>query len=517
MVIGSVGALSWCVLMVAAVCLYRRHSRTGQLIPLHGKRKGLHRLAGEDLIIKHRMAAPDSPWIAGGWRQGHFNEYQDLWAHSQKKPKLKSASLPVSSSKDSSSVDSMPVVTDSCGVYGTFYVDLSATNLKTFNSPGRCPRMPHHHHGDQGTETIKIFPQQLPKGSPSLPWKQGIRPQPRMGVSHSKQDLHMVNSVPLLSSKAEICSSEVYKQRQSHVPANKQGHCELVKSSACPRLLHYSASLHFLELPPPPPLPTESTETHSLSDDEGSSHSTKLTGDMGSLQSVNTPPVSRGQNKAVAHRDEHYSRQSTASYCLSLDPDHSAMTSQEATQYLELSPKPERSSVLPEQRPSLPHLHSLSFLSGTGTLSSQPDLCSTLGRSDTAAPPVVGVRRSRVQSSPSSCCSEWDGSLWNTWSSVLDRDVSARTSLISSVDSCYTGDSAHFARLLAVAAAAEGMSGAELSDFSPPASPLSVLYPSYHLEGDSFGDLDPAWDWKTVWMEEMEEKYRNHYSKPFDC
>lgn len=528
-VIGSVGALLWCMLMVAAVCLYRKHSRTGQLMPLHGKRNGLHRLAGEDLIIKHRMAAPDSPWISGGWRQGHFNQYQDLWAQSQKIPKLKSASLPVSSLKDSSSrssVDSVPIASDSCGVYGTFYVDLSGTNLKTFNSPARCPRMPHLHQSqpqsnDQGTETIQIYPRPLvTKGSPPLPWKHGLRPQPRMGVSHSKQDLHAVNSVPLLSSKAEICSSDVYKQRLSHVHINKPGEqSELVKVT-CPRLLHYSTSLHLVDmLPPPPPLPTD--ETRSLSSDEGSSHSTKLTGDMGSLQSVNTPPVARGQIKpAVALKDSHYSRESTASYSRSLD--QSTMTSQEATQYLELSPKPERSSCLPEQRPSLPAAslfpHSLGFVSGS--LSSQPDLCSTLGRSDTLLAPPAGLRRSRVQSSPSSCCSEWDGSLWNTWSSVMDQDgTSARTSLISSVDSCYTTDSAHFARLLAVAAAAEGMSVTSLSDFSPPASPLSALYPSYHLEGDSFGELDaaPAWDWKSAWMEAMEDKYKNHYCKPYDC
>lgn len=518
-VIGSIGALVWCILMIAAVCMYRRHNRTGQLISGHGKRKGLHRLAGEDLIIKHRMVAPDSPWIAGGWRQGHFNEYQDLWAPSHKNLKLKSASLPASSTKDTNSVDSVPIVTDSCGVYGTFYVDLTGSNLKTFSSPGRCPKMPHNVPHEQGTETIKIFTQPLTTGSPVLPWKQGIRPQPRMGVSHSKQDLHAVNSVPLLSSKADICPTEAYKQRLSHVPTNRQGgQTEMAK--VAPRLLHYSAAVHLVDLlPPPPPLPIDNTETHSVSSEEGSSHSTKLTGDMGSLQSVSTPPVNRGQLKPMTKKN--YSRQSTASYCMSLNEDQGAMTSQEATQYLELSPKPERFSVLPEQRPSLspPLPHSLGFISET-LFSSQPDIdCSTLG--DSEAPPV-GMRRSRVQSSPSSCYSEWDSSLWNTWSSVMDRDmVSARTSLISSVDSCYTTDSAHLARLLAVAA--ETMSGASLSDFSPPASPLSILYPSYTIEGDSFGELDPvpAWDWQSAWMEEMEEKYRNHYStgntKPFDC
>lgn len=83
--IGVIGALLWCILMVAAVYLFRRHSRTGHLIPRHSKGKGepciifilikqkktkqnivfsicfslffssgLHRLANEDLVIKHR-------------------------------------------------------------------------------------------------------------------------------------------------------------------------------------------------------------------------------------------------------------------------------------------------------------------------------------------------------------------------------------------------------------------------------------------------------------------------------
>lgn len=40
-VIGSIGALLWCGLMFAAVCLFRRHSRTGHLMPRHGRAKGV--------------------------------------------------------------------------------------------------------------------------------------------------------------------------------------------------------------------------------------------------------------------------------------------------------------------------------------------------------------------------------------------------------------------------------------------------------------------------------------------
>lgn len=99
-----------------------------------------------------------------------------------------SSGLPVSSKKDPSCLDSaVPVVTDSCGVYGTFYVDLMGNGLKTFNSPGRCPKMPHGVLHQQGTETIQIFTQPMAKttalgSQEALPWKQAIRPQPRMGV-----------------------------------------------------------------------------------------------------------------------------------------------------------------------------------------------------------------------------------------------------------------------------------------------------------------------------------------------
>lgn len=118
------------------------------------------------------------------------------------------------------------------------------------------------------------------------------------------------------------------------------------------------------------------------------------------------------------------------------------------------------SSALPEQRPSL----SLPFSTNLGHICGP--LRSTHLEDDLSADeleaPFIGLRRSRLQSTPSSCYSEWDSSLWNTWSSVTDGNMaSARTSLISSVDSCYTNDSANFARLLAVAA--ESMTAASLS------------------------------------------------------
>ncbi|XP_071317205.1 roundabout homolog 4 isoform X1 [Trachinotus anak] len=536
--IGSVGALLWCVLMVAAVCLFRRHSRTGHLMPGHGKKKGLRRLANEDLIIKHRMAAPDSPWISGGWRPAFSQKYQDLWAQGQKHPGIRSTSLPVSSKKDPSCLDSaVPIVTDSCGVYGTFYVDLMGNGLKTFNSPGRRPKMPHGPPHQQGAETIQIFTQPVAKSSPLgsrevLPWKQAIRPQPKMGVlreswekNHSKQELHAVNSVPLVVTRNQACPSNVYKQRLSHIPSGRHGgHPDCGNVAGCPRLLHYSASLHLVDmLPPPPPMPIDNTtDRRSLTSDEGSSRSTKLTVDMGSLQSVSAasghhlqPGLTNNNNSCHS-----YSHLSTASYSMSLDEEHDGtLTSQEATQYLELSPKPERCSALPEQRPSLslPFSPNLGYLCGPVRSTHLED--DPVTEEPEALP--IGLRRARLQSTPSSCYSDWDSSLWNTWSSVTDGNMaSARTSLISSVDSCYTNDSANFARLLTMAA--ESMSGASLSDFSPPASPLSALYPSFRAEGDAFGELEPvpAWDWSMAWVEEMEAQYRAHYpgrnTKPFN-
>lgn len=59
------------------------------------------------------------------------------------------------------------------------------------------------------------------------------------------------------------------------------GRPDCSKVSGCPRLLHYSASLHLVDmLPPPPPVPTEdATDSHSLTSDEGlETHSLKPTG-----------------------------------------------------------------------------------------------------------------------------------------------------------------------------------------------------------------------------------------------
>lgn len=86
-----------------------------------------------------------------------------------------------------------------------------------------------------------------------------------------------------------------------------------------------------------------------------------------------------------------------------------------------------------------------------------------LPASDEPEATPVDLRHARLQSTPSSCYSDWDNSLWSTWSSVMDGNInSARTSLISSVDSCYTNDSTNFSRWLA-AAAAGSVSGASLS------------------------------------------------------
>uniref|UniRef100_A0A3P9J6K7 Roundabout, axon guidance receptor, homolog 4 (Drosophila) n=1 Tax=Oryzias latipes TaxID=8090 RepID=A0A3P9J6K7_ORYLA len=414
-VIGFLSAFLCCSLVVTAIFLFRRHSHAGKLFPGPSKTKDC-RLTSEDLIIKH-MAAPDSPWISGSWRPTFKHKYQDLWAQGQKHPGIRSTS----------SLDcTVPMVTDSCGVYGTFYVDLTGTTLQTFNSPRRSPKMPHGLPAQQGQETIQIFPQS-PSSSPSassresLPWKQVIRPQPKMGVLR-----------------------ECWEKKHN-------------------KLLHCSASLHLLDMLPPPPA-EDASDKRSLSSDESSSHSTKLTEDVGSIQSV--PPAS-GLLYQPAGPTSSCPSLCHQSCSISLDNDTGGtLTSQGDTVYLELSPKPERR---------------LEFL-------------------------PIALRHARLQSSPSSCYSDWDGSLWNTWSSVMDGNLdSARTSLISSVDSCYTADSATFAHMLAVAA--ESMSGASLT-LSPPASPLSALYPSQWGDTDSFGEPVPVWDWSVAWMEEMDAQYK---------
>ncbi|KAL0994534.1 hypothetical protein UPYG_G00123610 [Umbra pygmaea] len=531
--IGTVGALLWCALMVTAVCLYRRHARASDHLGRgNGKAKGLYRLASEDLIIKHRMADPDSPWISGVLRQVQSDQKgQGLWAQSQEK-----IMLPITATKDVGSLDTaVPIVADSCGVYGTFYVDFAGSGLKTFNSPARCPRRPHCHtssssqSSNHGAETMRISQPasvvntKAGQDGQALPWKPALPPaQPKMGVlkesweKNHKRELHAVNSAPMVSSRNQALAVRggPYKQRLSHLPPG--GHQECVRPPASPRILHYTASLHLVDmLPSPPPLPMDdTTDTYSVSSEDGSSRSTKLTVDAGSRQSVCAASGYRTTSGNPAGCPS-YSHLSTASYCLSLDEEQDVtMTSQEVTQYLELSPKSVRHSAMSENPPS-----SLSRpFSPTPTLGY---ICGPLpsdqledGMTDDRETQPMGSRRARFQSTPSSVCSEWEGSLWNGWGSVSEGNMadSARTSLISSSDGSFMNES-NFARVLGTVAA-ESMSGASFSDFSPPASPLSAIFPVAQGEkGECFGELDPMpiWDWSTAWVEEMEAQYRAQY------
>uniref|UniRef100_A0A4W5N3G3 Roundabout, axon guidance receptor, homolog 4 (Drosophila) n=1 Tax=Hucho hucho TaxID=62062 RepID=A0A4W5N3G3_9TELE len=529
--IGSVGALLWCILVITAVCLYRRHTRPGDHLGRgHIKAKGLYRLASEDLIIKHRMAAPDSPWISGVWRPTLSDEkYQGLWAQSQENPGFRRTTLPITAKKDPSSLDAaVPIVPDTCGVYGTFYVDLTGNGLKTFNSPARCPKRPHCHStssSQHGAATVHIsqpatvVKTTLVQDGQAMPWKQALPLQPKMGVlkesweNNYKQDLHAVNSAPLVSSRSQALAVRgmPYKQRLSHLPPGGP--------LASPRFLHYSASLHLVDMLPPPLPMGDTTDTHSLTSEEGSSRSTKLTVDAGSLQSVcavsgqHGPPTNTNTNTNTTGCPS-YSRLSTASYCMSLDEEQDAtMTSQEVNQYLELSPRAEKHSTTLENPPasSLSRTFSptptLGYIYGPLPSDQLED-----GMTDEQEP--MGPRRARFQSTPSSLCSEWEGSLWNGWGSVSEGNManSTRNSLISSSDGSFMND-ANFARALATVAA-ESMSEASFSDFSPPASPLSALFPPARGEEEEcFGELDPmpVWDWSTAWVEEMEAQYRAQY------
>uniref|UniRef100_A0A8C8MAY8 Roundabout, axon guidance receptor, homolog 4 (Drosophila) n=1 Tax=Oncorhynchus tshawytscha TaxID=74940 RepID=A0A8C8MAY8_ONCTS len=441
--------------------------------------------------------------------------------------------LPITAKKDPSSLDvAVPIVPDSCGVYGTFYVDLTGNGLKTFNSPARCPKRPHCHtttSSQHGAATVcisqpaTVVKTTLVQGGQALPWKQALPSQPKMGVlkesweNNYKQDLHAVNSAPLLSSRSQALAMRgmPYTQRLSHLPPG--GRSECFKPLESPRLLHYSASAQLVDMLPLPLAMGDTTDTHSLTSEEGSSRSTKLTVDAGSLQSVcaasghHGPPTNTNTTTTGCPS---YSRLSTASYCMSLDEEQDAtMTSQEVTQYLELSPRAEKHSTTLENPPasSLSRTFSptptLGYIYGPLPSDQLED-----GMTDEQEP--MGPRRARFQSTPSSLSSEWEGSLWNGWGSVSEGNMaySTRNSFISSSDGSFMNDS-NFARVLATVAA-ESMSEASFSDFSPPASPLSALFsPARGEEEECFGELDPmpVWDWSTAWVEEMEAQYRAQY------
>ncbi|XP_061659521.1 roundabout homolog 1 isoform X2 [Syngnathoides biaculeatus] len=525
--IGSIGALVWCMLMVAAVCLFRRRRKIGHLIPGRDGAKGLCRRAKEDIFINHRMTAPDSPWVSGSWRPPFTRKYQDLWVQSHKVSGMRNSNFQVPTKKNPSLDNTaVPIGTDSCAVYGTFYVDLMENGLKTFNSPRRYPKMPPGLPQQQAFETIQIT---QPKTSPltghvMLPWKQSIRPQPKMGVlreswekSHVKQEVHAVNSVPIVQTRNQTAPSNASKQRFSHIPLSQ---LEYNPFADCPRLLHNSASLQLIDVLPPPRLFNleEATDSHSVTSDEGSSRSTKLTMDLGSQQSVCDTSGDYLQTASMKHNTKNPSCSPLptvlSSRSLNEEQDDT-LTPKEVSLYLELNSKISKSSrEVSDQHFSC--FHPLTTMVGDN---SEHIPSAAIGPDTTSEALPIELHHARLQSSPSSFYSEWDSSLWNTWSSITDGNfASARTSLISSVDSCYTNASSNFAHFLT----AESVSGASLSDFSPPASPLSGLYPSFCAEGSTLIEMDPvpAWDWSMNWMEEMEAQYRAYYpsrnTKPFN-
>ncbi|XP_052464003.1 roundabout homolog 4-like isoform X1 [Carassius gibelio] len=512
-IIGSVGILL-CVLMITAVFLYRRHVRPTNL---RGKRSGLYGLEIEDHIIKHRMAAPDSPWISGGWRPDSSSEpKQGLWTPSQENSGLRRTTLPIMAKKDTNHVRSaVPIVPDNCGVYGTFYMDLTGKELQTFNSPGRGPRMPHSKSPLHNSETVRItepiVKTAVVREVQALPWRRVLPAQPSMGVlkesweKNYKRELHAVKSAPLMPASLAVCSaSSNHQQRFNQHPAG--GVSEPVKPLSSSRILHYSASLQLVDmLPSPPSLPVE--DNYSLSSEDESTRSTKLTVDIGSLQSVCTASGLQGPATATTGCPSHhspaqpsptFSHLSSASLCLSNDDyQDTTLSTQGHTQYMETSLKPQGQSTSHQSSPSMPHPFSPTPTFGyiCGPAEREMDV-------ERESQPV-GLRRATLRSTQSTCCSEWEGSLWNGWGSVSESNMtSARTSIISCSDYSFIND-ANFARILAMTA--ESTSGT-LSDSSPPASPLSVLFPPR----DCFGEVEPlpVWDWSTAWVEELEARLK---------
>ncbi|XP_026856557.2 roundabout homolog 1 isoform X1 [Electrophorus electricus] len=511
--IGIVGALLWCVLMATAACLYRKHVRSANLGGGDHKTAGLYQLANEDLIIKHRMAVPDSPWISGVWKPASSSEqYQ-----SQETVDLRRTTLPITARQEPSPPElAVPMVQDNCGLYGTFYVDLTTSGLKTFNSPTRCPKMAHHSMQPQSAETVCIS-QPVAKApvtrmGPVVPWKRALPAQPNMGIlkesweKNCKRELHAVNSAPQvpMHQQALVVHSATtnHGHRLNHHPG---GVSERPKPFGSPRILHYSASLHLVDmLPSRPPLPGD--DSQSVSSEEGSSRSTRLTVDAGSLQSVCTASVLQGQGTMAtgcpSQRSTSCSQLSTASFCMSTDGHQDSTPGMQARQHcLELSPKQHRHGSLSEKSPSLSRTFSPTPTFGY--------ICGPFDREvgdvdDEQESRPTGRRRIALRSTPSSCYSEWEGSLWNGWGSVSEGNMpSARASIISSSDGSFLND-ANFARVLAMTG--ESMCGT-LSDFSPPASPLSMRFPTR----DCFGEVDPlpVWDWSMSWVEEMEAQLRS--------
>ncbi|TFK06313.1 trans-L-3-hydroxyproline dehydratase [Platysternon megacephalum] len=551
--IASVGSLLWLVLMVLAVYLCQHHARHYSREQQHAVGKGLCRYTSEDTIVKHRMEASHSPWLADSWKatscsktfssSSSRSSSQLLWAETKDSLDFHPSTVSFDRPSQSSQIPAVPRGPDSSSLYRVLYVDLPAKDMQTFHRPP-LPSTPgpHRRAAEPGGPTD---PRLGPRYRQSLGmesgcaggtekrglWKPAGPGPPSLTLqgpweSSSKRELQQAHSTPVLSP-----SLPAYSTSPSSVPSTgssgkrhpgKGEDTKVLKTFSSPKLLQSRGSPHGTGTLPPPPAPPTPHDPQGQGMQPGPSSHTGSGLDiwipMGMGPMLGSEPMVAVAGSGIPF------------WCLSVTSPHRAQPSlhwgcefpPKATAHVNASSTFSLQRHRQESSFSPPHTYGyicgpLRSELGAGPASDADDDPDAEGGGCQSVPFLRRYCRT-----PSSGHSEAEGSLGgsllNGWGSVSEENfTSTRCSLVSSSDGSFLVD-ANFAQALAVAVDSFcfGLSPSEAEqaypDFSPPASPLDGLLPCpERWEGAAWAGAEPlplpTWEWSTGWLEDMEAKY----------
>ncbi|KAM4702939.1 roundabout homolog 4 [Rhinophrynus dorsalis] len=560
--IATVGAVTWILLMIAAVYVCQRHSKRYSTKNHSVLGNSLYRFASEDTIIKHRMDTSDSPWLSNTWKSTSCSRNysstismnsQLLWAESKDTADFHKSTMSFERKSEGNQSQIIPLVPDSSGLYGSLFVDLPGKDMTTFQcpsngkSPGPNVKIPE----PLGLFDHRPFPQYFNHANnvcggarSKLPWKQVIPVPHNVSIKESwnknyKKELQHANSAPLSpfcqrkdqSGNGSIPS--IQSLDTNHV--GKGDYAKVMKTFSSPKILHYTTSLKVMDLlpftPSLPPPPVPPPDECSGCDKQG-----KKVANLSSYSGT-TQETDQKRNKKKIPPDTLNLKRASLSFSLN-DDGNSVLTPDDVAQYLEISEQGGNSRNCSECDSSLPRPFSSQNTYGYICSPLPSDLVETDPADrddddddddDLDLEDISSLKSYRKYcETPTSSISEYEssmaGSLVNGWGSVSeDNYTSARCSMVSSSDGSFLMD-ANFAKALAVAVDSFcfGMSQAEAgeidrfhADFSPSASPLDGMLAAQN-QGDNVDITKkkskvsplPVLDWNIDWMDEMEAKYR---------
>ncbi|XP_067827155.1 roundabout homolog 1 [Heptranchias perlo] len=535
--IASAGSMIWIILMVLSVYLYCRHTKRCNIQKKHRLRKGLYRLANEDIIIKHRMNLTDSPWLSNSWKSSSCSmsfspgSRQPLWLRSQEKPTYRKAGSSVEKK-----AQGISIVPDN-SLYGTFSVDIKGTDLKTFSTPLL-------QRSTVSSYTVQVTPDHSPlpllknninrnninnfgQEATKLPRKPTLYLQPNPELWD--KNCNKGNNGSVITVSRNPSTGNVFGPITSPGLSHKGDGKKVLKTFCSPKIQHHGFGLKLVDaLPPPPPLPIQKPG-QIQGTQERPSKSTKF-----SESSTVSPGKTRVESWSPPGDDELscqttcYSRLSTVTLSLSAnDNAENGLRPDQVAQYLELTDEGNQrhftDSLSSLQRPFSPP-HTYGYICGPLLSDLETDAADYDDEDDDLDVEVARVNSHkffrRLCHSPTSSLSECEsslaGSLANGWGSVSeDNFTSARCSMVSSSDGSFLMD-ANFAQALAVAVDSFcfGLTQAETETSYaalPTAFPDTVVShnPSESSEvTNGYPESEPGriWDWNMSWADEIEDK-----------